>query len=613
MSDTEKKVDEVQKDKVKTAKKHKKSSNGTKKTSSSGAKKSSSNGTKKTSSNGTKKTSSNGTKKASSNKAKKPVHKSELKNKEQVAADLAKTRVIDLEDDYIDFEEEKAKDPKGKESKAKESKAKELKANDMKAKDMEESKAAEEKKAKRKRRKKKAAKILGIIFGVLVIIYVALAVFFDSHFICNTTINGMDVSFKSVQKVDELMEEHVETYVLTLNESDGDTEEIVGADISAEYVAGEGFSKLLKEQNNYFWIKNLWEKQELEAVIDVEYNEIQLAKKIETLACMQEDNKDKSVNAHPEFKDTEFVVVEEVIGTEIDEEKFNAAVREAISTCQDTLEMAEKDCYVYPTYVADSEEVLEATEKMNSYLGAKITYDFNPNTEVVDASVISQWVKCNDKMKVTFDKDAVKKYIDELGDKYDTLCENRKFTTARGDTVTVKGGYYGWKIDQDAEYDHLIKDIKSGEEVNREPEYKTRAVTHGDIDIGDTYAEVDLTNQKVYFTKNGKVVFSSDCVTGNVSAGHATPQGTYSLTYKTRDAVLRGSKNADGEYEYESPVSYWMPFNGGIGFHDATWRSSFGGSIYKTAGSHGCVNMPKSNAAKLYELVEKGIPVVCYY
>ena len=112
MSDTEKKVDEVQKDKVKTAKKHKKSSNGTKKTSSSGAKKSSSNGTKKTS--------SNGTKKSSSNKAKKPVHKSELKNKEQVAADLAKTRVIDLEDDYIDFEEEKAKDPKGKESKAKE-------------------------------------------------------------------------------------------------------------------------------------------------------------------------------------------------------------------------------------------------------------------------------------------------------------------------------------------------------------------------------------------------------------------------------------------------------------------------------------------------------------
>ena len=108
-------------------------------------------------------------------------------------------------------------------------------------------------------------------------------------------------------------------------------------------------------------------------------------------------------------------------------------------------------------------------------------------------------------------------------------------------------------------------------------------------------------------------MFSSDCVTGNVSAGHATPQGTYSLTYKTRDAVLRGSKNADGEYEYESPVSYWMPFNGGIGFHDATWRSSFGGSIYKTAGSHGCVNMPKSNAAKLYELVEKGIPVVCYY
>lgn len=462
--------------------------------------------------------------------------------------------------------------------------------------------------------KKKIAKVLGIIVGVLILIYIAFALYFQSHFMFQTSVNGIAVSGKSVNSVNTLMEQHVKDYVLTLQESDGDTEQIVGEDISAVYVADdEQLQKLVKEQQNFLWITSLWEKQELEAQIGVEYNESALATAIKNLACMQEENQEKSVNAHPEFQDTQFVVVDEVIGTEIDEEAFEQAVREAVSTCQDTLELEEKECYIKPKYLSDSEEVAEAAEKMNSYLGAKITYDFSPNTEVVDSAKIAEWVKCSNKMKVTFDKEAVKTYIEELAKKYNTLGQNREFKTARGDTVTVQGGYYGWKIDQDAEYEQLIEDIKSGKEVNREPEYVMRGASHGDSDVGDTYAEVDLTNQHMYFTKNGKVVLDSPVVTGNPNKGNATPQGTYSLTYKTRNATLRGQKKANGEYSYETPVAYWMPFNGGIGFHDATWQSSFGGDRYKTHGSHGCINMPKEKAAKLYELIEQGMPVICYY
>ena len=90
------------------------------------------------------------------------------------------------------------------------------------------------------------------------------------------------------------------------------------------------------------------------------------------------------------------------------------------------------------------------------------------------------------------------------------------------------------------------------------------------------------------------------------------PDGIYSLTYKEKDRILRGKKLDNGKYEYETPVSYWMPFNGGIGFHDANWRSKFGGAIYQTSGSHGCVNLPPAKAAALYDLVYTGIPVICY-
>lgn len=478
----------------------------------------------------------------------------------------------------------------------------------------EEEEETEEEKAYRKHKfRKKLAIILGSIFGVLAVVYLGFAFFFSSHFMFFTTINGTDVTLKSVSQVEEYMRQQVADYTLTLEESDGDTEEISGSDISLEYVPGDELEKLVKGQKNFLWLKALWDHPELEAKVGVKYDEDALARQIEGLACMDPENQVKSVNAHPEFKETQFEIVPEVVGTQINTEVFNEAIRTSIDGFQHTMDLSETGSYIQPAFVEDSPEVIEANKEMNEYLKAKITYDFDPETEVVDASVISQWVKVNDKMEVTFDKKAVKKYIGELADKYDTKGKSRKFTTATGNTVTVEGGAYGWKINQDEEYKALTENIKKGETVTREPKYSSRAASHGAIDIGNTYAEVDLTNQRAYFIKNGKVVLDSPVVTGNPNKGNATPQGTDSLTYKTRNAVLRGDRLPDGSYSYESPVKYWMPFNGGIGFHDASWQSAFGGTRYKTHGSHGCINMPTDQAAKMYELISDGTPVVVHY
>ena len=104
-----------------------------------------------------------------------------------------------------------------------------------------------------------------------------------------------------------------------------------------------------------------------------------------------------------------------------------------------------------PRFVSDSPEVTAAAEAMNSYLGANVTYDFNPNTEVVDASVISQWIRVDGDMNVTFDEEAVRGYVQSLAEKYNTKGVPRQFTTAGGNVVTVEGGGFGWRIDQDAE------------------------------------------------------------------------------------------------------------------------------------------------------------------
>lgn len=471
-----------------------------------------------------------------------------------------------------------------------------------------------ERKKRRKKRKmsNKVAIALSVIVSVIAIGYVGTAVYYSNHFFAKTEINGIDCSNKSVKQVESYLEKQVSDYTLSMKEIDGKTEKISGQEISLKYVPGNQVEKLVKSQNPFLWVESFWKSRKMEAKIGVEYNESTLKTLIANLNCMKEENQTAPVNAHPEFQNDKFVIVPETDGSKIDTDTFREKVITAVDGLNAELDLSKEGCYLKPTYTSDSKKVKEACDAMNKYLGAKVTYDFKPNTEVVDSSVISKWVKVDDDMNVTFDESAVKAYIQSLAAKYDTKGKERTFTSASGNTVTVSGGSYGWKIDQEAEYNALIANIKNAETVTREPNYSSRAASHEGNDVGNTYAEVNLTTQHMYYVKDGQIALETDVVTGNPTKGNDTPTGVYSLAYKAKDQTLRGTKKADGTYEYETPVKYWMPFNGGVGFHDASWQPTFGGSRYLTNGSHGCVNMPPEMAGKLFDLISAGTPVVVH-
>ena len=155
------------------------------------------------------------------------------------------------------------------------------------------------------------------------------------------------------------------------------------------------------------------------------------------------------------------------------------------------------------------------------------------------------------------------------------------------------------------EVTELTELILAGEKVKKEPAYFQTAQQYGPDDIGNTYVEVSLKAQHLFFYKNGKLILETDIVSGNLAKGHGTPTGTFPIQYKERNATLNGE-------DYSTPVDYWMPFYRGIGFHDASWRSKFGGDIYKTKGSHGCINMPPKAAKILFEHIQRGVAVVVY-
>ena len=250
-------------------------------------------------------------------------------------------------------------------------------------------------------------------------------------------------------------------------------------------------------------------------------------------------------------------------------------------------------------------KVKEVKDIIDKYVYSKIVYSFDELMETVDGSIINKWIDIDDDMNPSINEKKVKEYIDSLCEKYNTVGKERKFDSSIGKTVIVKGGYYGWKINSNEEVKALIENIKHGQSVFKEPIYSQKGLSRSDDDIGDTYVEVNITRQHLWFYKNGKLLTQGDIVTGCQSKNTPTAEGVYALNYKQKDATLKG----DG---YSSKVSYWMPFNGNIGLHDARWRSSFGGNIYKTNGTHGCVNMPQYLAKIIFENIESNTPIICY-
>lgn len=259
-------------------------------------------------------------------------------------------------------------------------------------------------------------------------------------------------------------------------------------------------------------------------------------------------------------------------------------------------------------------EAMAIGQKLATVNGMSVTYQLpNNQTEVLDGLTISTWVNGSQGLTVSVDAAKVAAYVQGLRNKYDTPAGTQTWQSADGTAKSIKTDY-GWHIDQAKETEALIANIQSLQSVTREPVYASRAVQTEMPQWGKTFVEIDISSQHVYFYQNGNCVWDSKCVTGTATdPDRATPTGVFALKYKQRDRVLRGRINPQtGKPSYESPVAYWMPFNGNIGLHDANWRSSFGGNIYLKSGSHGCINLPPKNAKTLYELITPGtVIVVC--
>lgn len=473
---------------------------------------------------------------------------------------------------------------------------------------------------------KKKNKIMKIVVMLIVMIlvmsccvYAGISYYYSYHFFLGTTINGIDSSNKTAYEVEQEIAGKKDNYVIQVSARMQEPQTITGKDIDYQYVSSGEILQLLKTQKPWEWIRGFFETKNYMVQEETVFSREKLEEQVSSLNCAKKENQIAPENAYVSFSNSEFTIVPETEGSELNAKEAYQMISRAIDNEAADVDLGSNPkAYKEADVTRDSSELQNMVNMYNGLAKVNITYTFGDETVTLDGNTIKNWLQFDEKGQLLPDDGAFRQhvvdYVAQLAADHDTVGTERQFETTSGRIVYVYGSAYGWKIDQDKEAAQLMQEIQSGTQITREPVYSMRANAHGINDLGDTYIEVDLTEQYMWYYHNGNIIFQSEIVSGLPGdPDRKTPPGIFTLNSKSSPSVLRGEMTANGTYSYEQPVTYWMPFNGGIGFHDADWQPYFGGDRYLTGGSHGCINLPPENAGQLYSLIQYDVPIICFY
>lgn len=447
--------------------------------------------------------------------------------------------------------------------------------------------------------------LLYITIILLVIVYFGISYYFQTHYLPNTTVGNVECGMKTPEYVEKETANQIGRYSLLVKDRKETLYVIEGSKFDYVYVNQGEEEAILESQNAYTWPLALFEDSTYTLSYSVSYDETKLQAMIDKLGIFHEDYIDQPIDAFIQINTDGYTIVPEVMGNVPIAEQISQEIFDAVKSSLTSLTLSSA-CYVTPNTYSSSEIILNAANTMDNYLKAVITYDIEGSDEVFGKEEIMSALTIDADYQISINTSKIEKYVQHLASTYNTYGDKREFKTSLGDTVIIGGGDYGWVIAKSKEAAQILEDLAGGAPVTREPIYEQTAAQSGLYDIGDTYIEVDYTNQHMWFYKEGELILESDLVSGNMKTGNGSPDGVFKIREKLRNRILVGE-------DYESPVDYFLTFAYNVGFHDANWRSKFGGDYYLKNGSHGCLNMPYDTVKEMYDIVPKNTPVVAYY
>lgn len=469
--------------------------------------------------------------------------------------------------------------------------------------------------------KKKRKLVLGwtgavSVMILLVLVYILISTYYEGSFYPGTYANGIYCTGRSIEAVNEELKGLYEEESFFIQDSYGHAFEILLSDIRFEIDYTSQLLELQNPKNTVSWL--LHPEQETYSIVrpgisfdEALLKEALLTTGLEEILSTDTASHDTAVeirrgeNGYELYDGRKFL---------LDREQVYEKVAEALQAEIYSVDIT--GCYVDLPYTEEMLATIDLFKKVEEFQTCHITYDMGDTLLALSPDIVADWITLTDEQPLTFaldetdnlvlNEEAMISFVDGLCEEFDTYKSTRTFLASRGDEITIEGGTYGNQLDREAEIAYLTEAFQAGVNEVHVPAYKKEAFTRGKNDIGDTYVEIDMTEQKLYYYEEGELLIETDIVTGNMRRGFDTPEGVNFVYNMQKNRTLRGTG-------YTAFVKYWVPVVGGIGIHDASWRSDFGGDIYKTNGSHGCINVPSEVMPDLYELLEIGVPVVMFY
>ncbi len=477
-------------------------------------------------------------------------------------------------------------------------------------------------KKKKGKRKKKGISLFGIISAGLFVcillliagdVYLWKAQYFLEHFYENTTINGKDCGDLQVEEVKAMIQDSVDDYEIVVTTLEGDSYVITGEELELKYVDDNAVDVLLKSQKPLLWIHKNTEHAQYEIIPKTWHNEEQMKEIVQKLPFMDEEQMEQPKDAYVSATEDEYVIVPEVEGNALDADKVFEAVSNAIAQGESEVSLKLEDCYLKPEIYQDSEELKNEADTLNTLTQANITYIICDEEYVINRKVLKSWLSEDENGAYCIDEAKMEAFIQKLAKARDTYGGTRKFKTNAGKTITLKTNEYGWKVNQEKSLEELKTAVAEGFQGQMDLVYDKTAQSAGKDDLGNTYIEISISKQKLWYYKDGEVVLTTNIVSGKDSTKkYQTPKNGCWVVYdKQKGYTITGPLKSDGKPEYKESTKYWIAFNDDIGIYDED-RDKFGGTIYKKDGSFGSIQVSEKVAKSLYNAVEVGTPVIVY-
>lgn len=443
-----------------------------------------------------------------------------------------------------------------------------------------------------------------IIVIVFIVLYLGVSYgYYNNRFLPSTIINGEDCSNKTVNEISNIMQERVKDYHLNIIYNDITVDELYGRDINIDF--GE-MDKVLQDicdhQKKVSWLKGFFANSEpINTGRGLIYDTSVLNQFINSSLVLSITSTTQSVNAGIEFNNGQYQITPAVYGDEINKTAVINKIIGAVNSLNSSLDINKDDCFVKPELTEDNENLIKSCDKANKLIKNKIELNATDDLFEIPVDIKKDWFTVDVAGSLIFDNTAFAKYMDKVDKSYSENTEVREFKTFHGDTVSVTGGDFGTAIDRTKLAYDMEDAMFGGSDARVVVEF---IVT--EKEIGNSYIEIDLSNQMMWMFVNGEQKLCTPVITGREDGEHTTSEGVYRLKSK---AMYR-TVTEKGE---SKDVKYWMSINGEIGICDAEWKNLFGGEIYKTEGSDGSIYVLEDAAKTIYDNSYENMPIVCYH